>query len=132
MNAANTCGCTLERFNSRRMIMRFNLEYHAVSIAHIHQSRVFFTRLHQHSSAFARKCLQPPDGILITAMLTPHAAECTEFIEVGCSTQFLLDQLKFFFCQSELLRCVSCNFHAICFLAGAYDNAADKLQKYNQ
>ena len=44
-------------------------------------------------------------------MFTPHATECTEFGEVGSSSQFLFDEFEFFFCKPKLLSGFCCYFH---------------------
>jgi hypothetical protein len=43
VNAAHTGSSTLERFNSRGVVVRFNLEHHAIAIANVHQAGIFFT-----------------------------------------------------------------------------------------
>ena len=44
-------------------------------------------------------------------MLAPHAAESTEFIEIGRSAQFGFDQLEFLCGQSKLRGGLYGNFH---------------------
>src|SRR5450432_1842614 len=82
------------------MVMGLNFKYNTQSVTDIHQSRIFFSRFHQHFLSVTGKCFQPSDGIFIAAMFAPHGTECTELGKVGGPAQFLTNQFKLF-CSSR-------------------------------
>ena len=76
-NAANACGRALERFNKAGVVVRFNLERHAIAAADVDDARVL-AGAEQHVFRFRRQLLQMHTRTLIGAVLAPHDAENTE------------------------------------------------------
>ncbi|MFN8247019.1 MAG: hypothetical protein U0T56_11625 [Ferruginibacter sp.] len=54
--------------------MRLDLEYHAVTLANVHQPGIFLAGFYQHFLSLTGQGFQPFDGVLVTAVFL-HAAE---------------------------------------------------------
>jgi hypothetical protein len=112
VDPAYTGSGTLERLDRGGMIVGLDLEYDTQSVTDVHQPGIFLTGLHQHTPPIPGQGLEPSDGILITAVFTPHTGESAELIEIGGTAEFLADQLELLIGQPQLTGGLDGYFHA--------------------
>src|SRR5271156_5021837 len=77
-NSAHTSGRALERFNKRRVVVRFDLESTGPAIADIDDARVLSWTL-EYAFAACRQAFQMHARRFVRAMLAPHHAEDAKF-----------------------------------------------------
>jgi hypothetical protein len=75
-DATDARRCTLKRFDSRGVIVRFDFESELKSIPQIDDTRIF-TRPDKDAIACSRKLFEQRSGILVAAVLRPHHAKHT-------------------------------------------------------
>ena len=114
VDAPDACGCALKGFDGGRMVVRFDLEHHAETIADIHQTRVFITGLDEQFFAIAGESLQPSNRILVAAVFAPHHGIGSQFRKIGGSTQDQSYLLEFICGQAQLLGGLHGRLHVHC------------------
>src|SRR5215475_10839069 len=94
-DSAHAGGGTLKRFDEGRMIVRFDFEGRAPSVAHVYHACIL-SRRHNHALTCGGETFEMHAGRLIGTMLRPHHREDSEFNQVRLARKELSDTVEFF------------------------------------
>ena len=98
---ADAGGGALERFDGAGVIVALDLHHDREAVANIHGAGVLFAGADEDLGALAGQAAEERAGVLVAAMLAPHAADDPQFHRVGRTVQEIGGEVVFVAGQSD-------------------------------